>query len=129
MSKVTIDDKWRSLPALRAILENKELSVAYCGPTSVSDNAFDGLQRALEISLLVCECQRDIIGTAQAETTNPLEIGEIMGELRGLHEALCGATSFIEDTRHKLERLSGEVHASATRRDTQRYREPPVSGE
>lgn len=47
--------KWGAYPALRKILEEKELPGRYYGTSSISDNVFDKMNQLLELSFLVQE--------------------------------------------------------------------------
>lgn len=92
--------KWGSFPALRRILESKRVPESYFGPMSVSDNVFDRLHRTLEVALITCDSESDIMDTVRASGSR-----EILEDLDTLRRALNGAISLIEDTSRTVRQL------------------------
>ena len=55
-----IENGWRDFPALSDLLFDRQLSLEWTGPTSVSDNMFDRVHRLLKIYAKVCDSEAEI---------------------------------------------------------------------
>ena len=82
--------KWGHFPALRKVIEHKEIPLKYYGTTRALDNIFDKFQRLQEVALLVVEYESDIKKMAK-------DVGrdEICSELMQLQNDLNNVSCFF----------------------------------
>ena len=92
--------KWGHFPALRKVIEHKEIPSKYYGTTRALDNIFDKFQRLQEIALLVVEYESDIKKMAK-------DVGreEICAELMQLQNDLNNVSSFFNSIGYKVQEL------------------------
>src|SRR5208283_2454858 len=74
---------WGPFPALRKVLEDKQLSGEYFGWTSVSDNVFDRLERTLKIGILARDNGESVKEVANQAGWDAMhrDIGKLADEL------------------------------------------------
>lgn len=104
---------WEKYPALRQILETREVPARYYGRTSVSDNIFDAFQRLMRLSVLIEEFQKEIIAGSKE-----LDENQLLDDLRLLERQLGDASSFFGDSLRQV-RLLQEAIMISRRRDNQ----------
>lgn len=84
--------KWGCFPALRQILEGKNLPAHYYGLTSVSDTRVEELHRLLEIACLSREYSNEFLSAAKTEVGFGervlTDLGELMSRLEGARHSL-----------------------------------------
>jgi hypothetical protein len=109
--------KWGPFPALRKVLEHKQLPAKYF-PTSVSDNLLDSLGRLTEIALLASEFRDELM-----EATKDDFYRAILEDLEHLGSALEWAKRFfndqistIKDMRHTAERQAMMLREEAAKK-------------
>ena len=79
--------KWGKFPALRKILEGKELPHRYYGNSSISDNVFEKINRLIEISFLVQENESEVL-KRQEDKKLIQDLSQLENELRSMEEIL-----------------------------------------
>jgi len=87
--KALRERKWGSLPALRKVLENKELPPEFHGISSVSDNIFEELSRLVEVVSLSREHHDDLVIVARTDAGSREAICSDLLNLRGRCD-FCG---------------------------------------
>jgi hypothetical protein len=92
--------KWGHFPALRKVIEHKEIPSKYYGTTRASDNIFYRFQRLQEIALLVVEYEGDIKKMAK-------DVGrdEICSDLMRLQSDLNNVSGFFDSISCKVREL------------------------
>ncbi len=92
--------KWAHFPALRKVLEDKQVPPNYYGLTSVSDNMFDAMIRLMEIAVLADEYENDIKATV-------VSVGreDMYRDLRNLEKALEDASCLFKRFSDKVRML------------------------
>jgi hypothetical protein len=92
--------KWGAYPALRKVLEDKQVPYYYYGPTSAHDNMFDYFGRLIEIVVLVEEYQVDI-----RKKLGSVECEELYQDLRRLEDSLEKVSHFVKENIQKIQKL------------------------
>jgi hypothetical protein len=93
-------------PALRMILESKRVPDRYFGPTSVSDNVFNKIQRLLIMAVLVHENRSDVVEALKSEPPGDgsrLAQANLKQDLETLHRAFCWGSRVFEAAINDLE--------------------------
>jgi hypothetical protein len=75
--------KWEGLPILANLIGKKQLSMEWCGESSVADNIIDRVNRTLEIYASV-EDNRDKIKNLIINSKSNIEMHKLLGELEYL---------------------------------------------
>jgi hypothetical protein len=105
--KALAERMWGPLPALRMILESKRVPDRYFGPTSVSDNVFNKIERLLIMAILVHENRRDIVGALDSELANDgsrrLAQANLKQDLETLHRTFRWGSMIFEAAINDLE--------------------------
>lgn len=97
--------KWGQFPALRLVLEEKQVPSNYYGPTSASDNLFDHLVRPLKIWIVAREFGADIKRAAEVEGPEA-----ILRDLARLEDELEGPATMFRDAATEVRRLMNELY-------------------
>lgn len=92
---------WGRFPALRKALHDKRVPNEYYGPTSVSENIFNGLERLLVNSILVLKHAELVNESARA--VGPKELHD---DLSHLCDELFYASSFFREQAEEVRSLS-----------------------
>ena len=92
--------KWGHFPALRKVIEHKEIPSKYYGTTRASDNIFDRFQRLQEIALLVVEYESDIRKMAKG-----VGLDEMCSDLMQLQSDFNNESSFFSSISYKVKEL------------------------
>ncbi len=92
--------KWGHFPALRKVIEHKEIPSKYYGTARASDNIFDRFQRLQEVALLVVEYESDIKKKAKAVGRDA-----ICSDLMQLQSDLNNVSSFFSSISYKVKEL------------------------
>ena len=97
--------KWGHFPALRKVIEHKEIPTKYYGSTRSSDNIFHRFQRLQEIALLVVEYESDIRKMAK-------DVGrdDIYSDLMHLQSDLNNVSCFFDSIGYKVEELCSSLY-------------------
>jgi hypothetical protein len=103
---------WGQFPALRTILEAKVIPDHYYGPSSVSDNTFDRLQRILEISILVRENAAAVSEALRAGGPHREQLAADLDRLRHAHR---WAATIFRDATTEIDKEVGAAEAAETR--------------
>jgi hypothetical protein len=89
------------------ILESKRVPDRYFGPTSVSDNVFNKIERLLIMAILVHENRRDIVGALDSELANDgsrrLAQANLKQDLETLHRTFRWGSMIFEAAINDLE--------------------------
>lgn len=101
---------WGPFPTLSSILPDKRVPDHYYGPTSVSDNVFNRIERLLEVMAIVRENTPLIRAAIEAEakqqerqrTDAP---SPLIKDLRNLENAFFWARSVFDEAIHDLHSL------------------------
>ena len=98
--KALAERMWGPFPALRIILESKRVPDRYFGPTSVSDNVFDKMERLLIMAILVRENRRDIVEALKSklpgDELRQLPQANLKQDLETLHRTFCWGSRVFE---------------------------------
>jgi hypothetical protein len=96
--------KWGHFPALRKVIEHKEIPSKYYGTARASDNIFYRFQRLQEIALLVVEYEGDIKKMAK-------DVGrdEIYSDLMHLQSDLNNVSCFFDSISYKVQELCSSL--------------------
>jgi len=92
--------KWGHFPALRKVIEHKEIPSKYYETTRASDNIFDRFQRLQEIALLVVEYEADIRKMAKG-----VGLDEMYSDLMQLQSDLNNMSCFFNSIGYKVQEL------------------------
>jgi hypothetical protein len=93
--KATHERMWGWIPALGKLLGSKRISDHHFGHTSVSDNAFDQVNRLMKISILIEDNIDEIKGYLSTSS-------EIRRDLYTVADALEFTAQRFRDAREKL---------------------------
>jgi hypothetical protein len=89
------------------ILESKRVPDRYFGPTSVSDNVFNKIERLLIMAILVHENRRDIVGALESELvkdgSHRQAQANLKQDLETLHRAFRWGSRVFEAAINDLE--------------------------
>ena len=99
MSRIYIG--WPGLDALSELLFGRKLSLRWTGPTSASDNVFDGVHRLLEVYATVCDHEDEVGAT----------VGSPSG--RAMHEDLMRLSDMLASTSEMFDRASKSMEKLA----------------
>ena len=91
---------WKNLPELAKLLDKKQLSLNWTGPTSVSDNIFDSVTRLVRIYALVKDNEPEIEEAAK-KIGSPLHL-----DLMELSRTLSSAGDFFSQESHSISRFA-----------------------
>ena len=101
--------KWGEFPELRKALKASQVPDEYFGPTSVSDNIFNRLERLTEVAIIVKE-RRSIL--EQAAT--PQNLQELKADLFRLENSLKMASGFFLEHAEFCKRFAYELNCRKT---------------
>jgi hypothetical protein len=101
---------WGHFPALRLLLENRPESDRRYGPTSVSDDVFDAIQRYVQIAARAEENRDELLRAAQADTEFARALWE---DLRDLQKTLESLRNAFDREIMETERLGIEIRVRA----------------
>ncbi|MBN2320367.1 MAG: hypothetical protein JXR49_14895 [Acidobacteria bacterium] len=104
IEKARRERKWGRFPILRDALEQKKIPDSYYGPTTVSDNVFNALERLIEITFLASENEDSII-----ETANSKGLIDMDRDLKTLIKELNYATSFFTDNAKNIQAIRKRI--------------------
>lgn len=104
--KALRERKWGSFPALRKVLENKDLPPEYHGTSSVSDNIFEEISRLAEIVSLSHEHHDDLVIVAKTDVGSR---EAICRELLNLRDRFLRASSFFDQQISVVDKLCEEL--------------------
>jgi hypothetical protein len=102
--------KWAPFPTLSSILPDKRVPEHYYGPTSVSDNVFDRVNRLLEVLVIVRENTALIRAAIEAEVKQQEKLRTdgpppLIQDLWNLEKAFSWARSVFDDGIRELHSL------------------------
>ena len=103
---------WGGFPALRKVLEDQRVADRFYGPTSVSDNLFNKMDRLLKLEILVSENASDILEAFKESKVGDQGRGgdpewrKILDDLAHLSEDLRAASN---DLGHKSARIAALI--------------------
>ena len=103
-SEAIQERKWGEFPELRKVLQARRVPDGYYGPSSVSDNIFNQLQRLAEVAVIVKECQ-----TVVAEAATPQNLRQLTADLHRLEQAFHFGASFFKDHARFCAHLADEL--------------------
>ena len=117
---------WGQFPALRMILEPKRVPDQYYGPTTVSDNVFDRVQRLLTMAILVHENRRELLQSLKSEFSSREADERLMmlrRDLEHLHDKFCRGSELFEAAISELENefKVWPAHERVQKKRTQRH--------
>ena len=99
--------EWGYAPELAKILSGKKIPDHYFGPSSVSDNRFEQVERALKHAILLHEYEKDIL--SEAQNIDHERRAQLRRDLLRLREKLSGWLSGLSDDKRFTEDLIGKL--------------------
>src|SRR5262245_15938117 len=97
--KAMYDRMWSWIPVLGKIIGSKRIPDRHFGPSSVSDNSFDGIRRLMQISILVQENSDEITREMEHDA-------ELRGEIR---KDLYRVAQALQDVARQFDNASAQV--------------------
>jgi len=95
--------KWGFIPAIRQILEDKEIPAHYYGCSSADDNIFDRINRLMDITVLLVNHKSDIRERTQSLDREGREA--IFRDLQTMEDHLESASRFFKDAVKEIRTL------------------------
>jgi hypothetical protein len=95
---------WGPFPAIRKVLEKREVPGEYYGLTSIDDNEFEFMRRMTEIAILVNEHKTHLIAFTNADN-----VKEVYEDLDRLVELLKRASSYFNNKADSIYAISRDL--------------------
>lgn len=98
---------WGEFPALRVILETKNVPYHYYGPSTASDNMFDSLRRIAEMSILIKENKTSIIESLKCGDESYQR--QLINDLSHVRNNYRAAESSFEDAIKDIDEIDNRI--------------------
>jgi hypothetical protein len=86
---------WGPFPALRELLESKQIPDQYYGLTSVSDNPFERVQRALKLAILIRHFGAEVVNATNDRAALRKDLERLADLLRHFQEDFGDAVNEV----------------------------------
>lgn len=103
---------WGPFPAIRKVLEKREVPGDYYGLTSADDNEFEFMRRLMEIAILVNEHKKHI-----TEFTNMDNLKDVHEDLERLEKLLKRASLYFIDKADSIYAISRDLNSHLRNRN------------